>query len=573
MPQVRFSSPPRSVEVPVGTTLLEAARLAGIDIESPCNGAGVCEKCKIRLLNGADNVALPNGACRLTDHESRAGWVLACHAVITGDIHAETQAVQESGHSILIEGRLRNSPFHPWIQKRCDSLNMTTSVLAGNDLLRIEEGDTSHETYGLAIDIGTTTLAVSLVDLTDGRELGGLSSLNPQTVFGHDVLSRIQFASERSGLIQLQKRLIDELNRMIAELADEFEVSLERIYEAVLSGNTTMLHLAAGANPHSLGRYPYTPVIRGGQSFSASEIGLQIATKGVVYFPPIFDAYVGADIASGVWVTDLEQNSGTTLFIDIGTNGEMILAIDGQLYATSTAAGPAFEGMNISCGMRAAEGAIESFEISPEGRIRIQTIGNTPPSGICGSGLVDLVGELAAWGVIDKSGRLARKNGAFQFTPLEEHLILHEGKPAFQLGGHVFLTQKDIRQVQLAKGAIRAGIDALLRQNNQTPETVDRVWIAGSFGYHLRPESLINLGLVPESFEDKIEFVGNTSKTGAQAFLLDQSARRRIVQIVEETHTVDLAHSPNFEKLFVQSLAFPQKRGRVQEKIQVTANT
>jgi uncharacterized 2Fe-2S/4Fe-4S cluster protein (DUF4445 family) len=354
----------------------------------------------------------------------------------------------------------------------------------------------------------------------------------------------------------LQTRLIEELNRMTADLSERHGVAREQIYEAVLSGNTTMLHLAVGADPRSLGRYPYTPLIRGGDSRPAVRIGLEIAAGGQVYLPPVFDAYVGADITSGVLATALDQLRGVTLFVDVGTNGEMILAVDGQLHATSTAAGPAFEGMNIACGMRAAEGAIEVFSIDDDGQVEIRTIGQAPPVGICGSGLIDVVGELVAHGVIEKSGRFTKTREHLP-AALGERLIAREGKPAFDLGGGITLSQKDVRQVQLAKGAVRAGIDTLLRLGEMTPEDVDRVLIAGSFGYHLRPQNLIYLGLLPAAFAGKIEFVGNTSKTGAQAFLLDRVAREEMARVVEATPTADLAHAPNFEQTFVEALAFP----------------
>lgn len=557
MPKVSFLPQNVTIEVAAGSTLLEAAREAGIDVESPCNGAGSCEKCKVRLLSGEAKAQLTSEhACVLPEAERRAGWVLSCHSAVTSDLSVEVPGGEAAEHQILSEGQAHSRPLRPWIRKQFVSPDQVTHVFAGAQLIAAEPGDTTAEVFGLAVDIGTTTLVVSLVDLRLGRELGAVSAVNPQTVFGHDVLSRIQFAGEGEGLKTLQSRLIEELNRMTAELAARHGAGRERIYEAVLSGNTTMLHLAVGADPRSLGRYPYTPVIRGGDSLPAAQLGLAIAATGQVYLPPVFDAYVGADITSGVLATALDRTPGVTLFVDIGTNGEMILAASGKLHATSTAAGPAFEGMNIACGMRAAEGAIEVFNVDEEGQIEIRTIGKASAVGICGSGLVDVVGELVAHGVIDPSGRFTRKREHLP-PALGARLITRDGKPAFDLGGGIYLSQKDVRQVQLAKGAIRAGIDTLLRHNELSPEQVDRVLIAGSFGYHLRPQNLIHLGLLPEVFGGKVEFVGNTSKTGAQAFLLDRVAREEMARVVDITSTVDLAHAPNFEKIFVEALAFP----------------
>ncbi|HBF33272.1 TPA: ferredoxin [Candidatus Sumerlaeota bacterium] len=554
MPKVKFLPQNVIVEVPVGVTLLEAARQTGIDVESPCNGAGTCEKCKVRVLYGkTGEEQTSKGSCSLPKGDRLKGWVLACHATVTEDLGVETPKVNHNEHQILSTGQAHKRQLRPWINKIYDSTLDFTRTYAGERVISEHQGDTTDRTYGLAVDIGTTTLVVALVDLLTGRELGAVSAINPQTVFGHDVLSRIQFAGEGDGLKILQERLIAELNRMTTEVAARHEVHRDFIYEAVLSGNTTMLHLAVGADPRSLGRYPYTPVIRGGNSFPASQIGLRIAPEGEVYLPPIFDGFVGADITAGALVTELDSLDGITLFVDVGTNGEMILAVHGKLYATSTAAGPAFEGMNISCGMRAAEGAIEVFLINDNGHMESRTIGNAPAVGICGSGLVDIVGELVARGIIEKTGRFSKKP-----RMLGERLVKVEGSSAFALENDVYLTQKDVRQVQLAKGAIRAGIDTLLKFGEIAPEQVDRVLIAGSFGYHLRPQSLINLGLLPAAFDGKIDFVGNTSKSGAQAFLLDRVAREEINTVVQNTPSVDLAHAPDFEKVFVDALSFPE---------------
>jgi uncharacterized 2Fe-2S/4Fe-4S cluster protein (DUF4445 family) len=242
-----------------------------------------------------------------------------------------------------------------------------------------------------------------------------------------------------------------------------------------------------------------------------------------------------------------------TLFVDIGTNGEMVLAVDGGLAATSTAAGPAFEGMNITFGMRAARGAIEGFMVE-EDNIVVKTIGNADPQGLCGSGLLDLVGELAYTGVLGSSGRFVKHHPD---PLLEERLEAVDGKTIFRVAGPVLLTQKDVRQVQLAKGAVRAGIELLLKSEGLNSADVDRVLIAGSFGYHLRTRSLVNLGLLPPKFTDRVEFVGNTSKTGGRAFLLNASLRSQMSELAAGVTIVELANDPAFERTFVAALAFP----------------
>ncbi|MGN1074154.1 MAG: ASKHA domain-containing protein, partial [Eubacteriales bacterium] len=264
----------------------------------------------------------------------------------------------------------------------------------------------------------------------------------------------------------------------------------------------------------------------------------------------------GPDITSGVLASQLEKKKGTTLFIDIGTNGEMVIAKDGSLSATSTAAGPAFEGMNITCGMRAGRGALELFEVGDDGGIRTHTIGDTAATGICGSGLLDIVGELVRTGVIGANGKFVTPEKGSYPENLKKHMVLLEGKPAFQAVDGVYLTQKDIRQVQLAKGAVRAGIEALLLSQNVRAEDVDLVEIAGSFGYHLRAKSLIHIGLLPREFEGKVDFVGNTSKSGGKAFLLNTDLRRHMETLAGKIEGVELSNREGFDRLFLSALSF-----------------
>lgn len=542
-----------SADVPHGTTILEAARSAGVVIESPCGGGGVCGKCKVRI-DRRDIRSVESPANRfLPETESAQGYVLSCEAKVLGDITV-FRGNQEDNASlqILSSGKEAELSLNPYITKRYDKDGGATSVYGGETLLLREPGDTVSANYGLSLDIGTTTLVLTLVNLNNGEELGGASALNPQAVYAQDVLSRIKFASEEDGLKQMQSVLTAEVNRMTGELASRCGIDTENIYEAVYSGNTCMLHLAAGASPKSLGKYPYTPAIRGGQSVGAEALGLNISKRGLVYLPPIISPYVGADITSGLLAVSLFERRGITLFIDIGTNGEMALGVDGKVFAASTAAGPAFEGMNISCGMRAGAGAIERVEISEDG-ITTKVIGGGAPAGICGSGLIDAAGELVVNGIVGKNGRFSPpENTAFP----SRFIKTEEGKTAFRIDGDVYLTQNDIRQIQLAKGAVRAGIEFLMKEHCTKPEDVDGVLIAGSFGYHLRAESLINIGLLQKEFGGKIEFVGNTSGTGGKAFLLDSRHRKEMEEKVKTVSALELANMPDFERLFVKCLNF-----------------
>ena len=551
---VRFPSCDAAVEVPAGATLLDAARNAGVPIETPCNGSGKCGKCRVRVAEASLRSLLifPTDAPNEAQNKDS---VLACQAIVWGNVEVESLRDEAGSLKILSTGKGVSCNLDPCIRKIYEETRDSTSVYADDVLLATEHGDTSRQCYGAAVDLGTTTVVASLVDLTTGKELGTTSFLNPQTRYGHDVLSRIRFASKPKGLDALQSCIIREVTQTLSSLARASGVAVNHLYELILSGNTCMLHLATGTNPCSLGRYPYTPALQGGASLPAADVGFTLPGPGRVYLPPVISGFVGGDITAGILATQLHRQPGIILFVDVGTNGEMVLSVDGRLSATSTAAGPAFEGMTITCGMRAAGGAIEAVSILENGRVQLQTIGNEPPVGICGSGLLDAVAAFVTHGVVERSGRFANPNGHHP-SGLQERIGSNEGKLVFRLAEKVYLTQKDIRQVQLAQGAVRAGIDILLGRSGLKYADVDRVLIAGAFGFHLRAKSLTAIGMLPGEMEDKIEFVGNTSKTGAQAFLLDRTTRDEMLRLVGDIQVVELANAPEFEKTFIKTLSF-----------------
>ncbi|BBB91291.1 ASKHA domain-containing protein [Methylomusa anaerophila] len=556
MVKINFKEKGIVAEVEAGTTILAAARTVGVVIESPCNAEGTCGKCKVKINPGQLGCLVQTGDHRLTREETEAGFVLACQAKAMGDVDVEEIVRQQNKTlKILDHGESFAIQIDSFITKKYDG-SAKTLVYAGDQVLGEEAGDTAALNYGVVVDIGTTTVVASLVNLATGDELASISALNPQSLQAQDVLSRIKFASNELGLKKMYGDIIKEINRMIAELAKETGVRQEYIYEVIFSGNTCMLHLAANVNPYSLGKYPYDPQIRGGNHISAFAHRLNISGFGLIYLPPIISAYVGPDITSGVLASRLQDRQGVTLFVDIGTNGEMVIGSDGRLSSTSTAAGPAFEGMNITHGMRAAKGAIELFDIEDDGRVVVKTIGEARPVGICGSGLLDIVGELVANGVIGKNGKFVNPETAAIQPALKKRLVQQDGKPVFEVAEGVFLTQKDVRQVQLAKGAVRSGIEFLLKSEGVQAEQVDKVLIAGSFGYHLRAKSLINIGLLPEVFDGKIDFIGNTSKSGGRAFLLNVAYRREMEALVNSIKVVELANHDDFDKVFVACLGF-----------------
>lgn len=557
MAEVSFYPDNISITVEEGVTILQAARRAGIVIESPCNAVGTCGKCKVKLDKQSILNVVTGSRHHLSEDDEKQGYVLSCEALITGDITVEVIRNQRNDTlRILGKGQSFDVRLEPLIKKEYIEKSNFTRVFADEKDLGMEKGDTRDKHFGAVVDIGTTTLVAAIVDLRDGSEIGTASSLNPQAVHAQDVLSRIKFSSEAEGLQVMHTCIIGEINSLLLEIAQAANINHENIYEIVFSGNTCMLHLASNINPKALGKYPYTPEISGGSYLNSAEYKLAISSFGIIYLPPIISAYVGADITSGVLAAQLHKINGITLFVDIGTNGEMVIALDGNLSAASTAAGPAFEGMNITHGMRAGQGAIEFFEIEQQGSINIKVIGDTKASGICGSGLLDVVGELVAHGVINKNGKFVDVETSDIQPQLKERLIKHEGKWVFKLTDSVYLSQKDVRQVQLAKGAVRAGIEFLLESKKLKAVDVDRVLIAGSFGYHLRVKSLINLGLLPKAFDGKVEFIGNTAKSGGHAFLLAKPYRTELERVVKTVEVVELANHKDFDKVFVNCLGF-----------------
>jgi uncharacterized 2Fe-2S/4Fe-4S cluster protein (DUF4445 family) len=556
MHKILFQPANQSVNVAAGTTILAASRLAGVVIDAPCNGAGHCGKCAVQVAPSDLPKLTIHAAHHLSVEQEEAGIVLACHAELHGDLTVQIPQRHEHDLKIVTGGVSHTVAHQPFISKQYDPELSETIVLAGEHVLAREPGDTTADTYGVVVDIGTTTLAVGLIDLTTGVEIVTRSALNPQTVYGQDVLSRIKFAAEENGLATLRSAIIDELNQLIVAAATEAGIRRDTIYEVIFSGNSCMLHLATGVDPAPLGRLPFTPAIRGGNHLPAPAYSLDIAPAGIVWLPPIISAYVGADITAGIVAAELPSLSGVTLFIDIGTNGEMVLARDGRLSATATAAGPAFEGMNISCGMRAAAGAIEAVTIPLSGELALKTIGGGTATGICGSGLMDLNAELVRTGVIARSGRFADPTTGTLPAPLAERLQKEGGKTTFRLTDALTFTQNDVRQVQLAKGAIRAGIDLLLQAKEISPSQIDRVYIAGSFGYHLQEESLLTLGLLPREVGGKVTFLGNTAKSGGEMLLLNQQLRSELIKLVDQVDVVELAANPAFDRAFMEAMKF-----------------
>jgi len=420
---------------------------------------------------------------------------------------------------------------------------------------------------GVAMDVGTTTLVAMLLDLASGEELSIASRVNPQTAFGDDVLSRILHAGRSAeGLEELRRAVIRAADEMIGELADRAGVDRGRIYLVTLSGNTTMQQLLAGIDPRYLGEVPFVPATSGPMLAPASALGLGIHPYGTAYVFPVIGGFVGGDTVSGILATGLGETAGPALLVDIGTNGEIVLAAGGKLTAASTAAGPAFEGARISQGMRGTVGAIERVHF--DGVLRTEVIGGVRPAGLCGSGLIDLAADLLRCGVMRPDGRLVSADDPPPSLPddLRRRLVAAEGRPAFLLaeaaqtatGKSILFTQRDVRELQLASGAIRAGVEMLLRRGGLTSADLDLVLIAGGFGNYVRRSSAQRIGLLPPAIpRERIRYQGNTSLAGARLAALSQQARRQAEALARRTRHVDLSADPDFKWAFAEAMLFP----------------
>lgn len=593
-----------------GQSLLEALISADVGLESPCGGQGTCGKCLVQITGGQIPGPADDEVRRIEGAKLAEGYRLACLVYPQGDLTIRPLQAQKK-HRILTAGQAPPFNFNPAVKKvfyqtpkrepfdnlsadqwlkrlngdrECTDLSFLkalaplklgyvsgekgfTVVFDHDRPLTVEPGDTTGQVYGLALDIGTTTMVLSLVDLLDGRELGSASMINPQVAQGLDVLSRIAHAQEHGaeGLGTLQSAVANGLEKLALELCGEYGVNPSRIYYLAVGANTSMIHLLLGLAPDSLGLLPFAPTLTRGLTCRGVEIGLKHLSAVLVSTLPSVSAYIGADIVAGARVCGLKDRLENVLFIDIGTNGELILAAGGRLVSCSCAAGPAFEGMNIHQGMRAADGAIEdlNFDWDRESgglRIDLKTIGDARPAGLCGSGILAAVRELLKIGLIRADGRLLKAADLAPDDPRKELCLEWNGKPAVclsQAPDEVIITQKDIRQVQLAKGAILSAVKALLTRTGLEMSALDKVIVAGQFGAYLPVESLTSGGIIPSELADKIEYAGNTSKTGAYMALMSRDIREEMEGLAREIEYFELGALENYDRLFAAAMKFP----------------
>lgn len=513
--------------------LLKELLQAGAFVDNPCNGTGVCGKCKVRITDGAVSEVSATERQMLSEEELSQGIRLSCMTRVCGDVKAELLQ-KERKHTVLTEGYLPEF-----------------------------ERDIYDSGYGVAIDIGTTTVVTSLIDMKSGNEIASASMINAQKHFGLDVLTRITYEYEHpeDGRRELQQAIVGSVNDMLAQVCEKAFILPEEICEIDVAANCTMMHMFLGVDARSIGKSPYQPKFLKAQRYRAGDIGLHAGVSGdaKVYCLPQVSAFIGADIVAGAYVCELEKQKGNVLFIDIGTNGEIVLSQKGKLLCCSCAAGPALEGMNISCGMRAAEGAIEDVKITEQG-VELTCIDHQKPVGICGSGILAAVRELVRTELVRKNGAFVKKESLEEDDYRYPMIRMNGKKREFVMceEPELVITQGDIRQVQLAKGAILSGFLALLKKAGIRMEELDKVMIAGQFGAHLPAESLTGTGILPKEVEDKITYVGNSSKTGAYMTLMSESVKAEMEGLAERMEYMELAETEDYERVFSESMLFVQ---------------
>ncbi|HHY45761.1 MAG TPA: DUF4445 domain-containing protein [Firmicutes bacterium] len=566
---VAAGEPAVTIQVDPGATILDAIHKAGIDFQTSCGGIGRCGKCKVRV-DGDVSAPRPVEHDSLSPEEIASGLRLACQARVLGDV------------SVVI----------PQIEPAAGTKILTSTVMPALEGAggwqeapqRAGRPQVIQDAYGVAIDIGTTTLVVYLIDLSTGRQVAVSSAVNPQARFGDDVISRISYAAGgRDHVAHLREAVISGINLLIDKAAREAGVSIDRVYKATVVGNTCMHHLFLGIDPSPLGVAPYRPVIKDAITLTGSESGLHMNKTGRVFLLPNIGGFVGADTVAVILASGIDRMDRVAMAIDLGTNGEIVISAHGKLLACSTAAGPAFEGWRISSGMRAGVGAIdrvyfgEDAEVGPAGAggdrcghqpqgdtpfrdICFTVIGSAEPAGICGSGLADLMAGLLTRGIITGSGRMLSPREATELlgdSPLSRRIRSGTGGPEFVVAEPgVIFTQRDARELQLACAAIHTGLEILKEIAGVGDSDIESVYLAGGFGNYLAPESARILGLVPAVPLERIMPIGNGAGAGAMMALLSEAAAERAVSIGRSTEHIELASYPRFSEVFMNSMVY-----------------
>jgi uncharacterized 2Fe-2S/4Fe-4S cluster protein (DUF4445 family) len=605
---LRFEPSGTSVRVPPGVTVFDAASWNGIAIDSTCGGHGTCKKCRVRIEDG-DVPASPLDARAFTPQELEAGWRLACRAQAVGNLEIEVPPLVTRPKAATV-GVGRQVILRPALQKRyveldeptlqdqrsdfrrlqdaIDDLELragagvlrrlpgvlresdfrVTAVVVDDLLIDVEPGDTTDRLHALAFDLGTTTVVATLLDVGTGTPVAVASMLNKQQPFGADVISRISATMLDDGALpRLTGLAAETLQELAADVCEQGGIEPAQVYEVALAGNATMTSIALGVDPAPLGVAPFILASQSYPELPAAELGLALHPNAQATVFPALGAYVGGDIVAGMLATGMTRDRRLRLLIDVGTNCEVVLGSADGVVCTAAPAGPAFEAAQIACGMRAAEGAIEVVRLR-EGAVELDVIGDAEPAGICGSGLVDAAAELVRIGLLDSSGRFVSHDEAEQIDPqLASRLttradgtrifVLHWAGEEGDADGAVYLSQRDVRELQFAKAAIATGWRLLVEDLGIAETEIQQVLLAGSFGSYLSPSSAIRIGLVPKLALPRIVAAGNVAGEGAKMALLSLQERHAAEAILGEVRYIELSDRADFNDRFVEQLAFP----------------
>ncbi len=604
----------KTVFVPLGSSILKAASLAGVHINSVCGGEGVCGKCKVIIERGEYASA---DTPYLSKEEVKMNYALACLTLVEGDliIRVPIESQIEKGKILIGLGEnkdtievgsweltprtkklLINLPSPSLTDnlsdldrltrelKKCGYINVscnlsilkklgkTTRKKSGKvtvtiletdciqEIIDIEAGDSTKHHFGIAVDIGTTSIVVYLVDLINGKIIDAASDYNAQIRCGADIISRIIYSTQSGGLAALHKLVIKTINKLITQLLTARQITNKFIDSVVISGNTTMTHLFLGLDPRHIREEPYIPTVTFVPLLKSEFLGLITNKNAYVYCMPSVSSYIGGDITSGILASQLYKRKELQMFIDIGTNGEIVLGNSEWMVAASCSAGPAFEGGGVKFGMRASHGAIEGIVINSKTFEPIySTVGGDKPLGICGSGIIDIVAELYLTGIINQKGKIQKDipiKRIRQGSDGMEYVIVwkedtKEGKD------DIVFTEADIDNIIRTKGAIYAGFSVLLNQMGFTFHDIHQFLIAGGFGNYLNIEKAITIGMLPDLPTSRFRYIGNTSVLGAQLVLLSSKMRQDAEHIAKNITYIELSVSPIFMQEYISSLFLP----------------
>lgn len=599
MPKVTVKTDKKVYEINAkqDQNLLAILREADIEVSSPCNGNGTCGKCKVKVISENLPDPLPNEVDIIGTKAIEDGYRLSCSFTVQSDLeillendNVQAQIVTEGiGRSLMLEPIVTkenvllekpslsnqlsdfervmgsnlevNAPDLQLIRSipeiiRQKDYNISL-IKTGNRLLGVEAGDTSNSLYGVAVDIGTTTIAAYLIDLTNGQRLCVHSGLNPQKKFGADVISRIKHTMDcETGLDEMHDLIINELNKCIGAMCEEANISKSNIYAVTLVGNTTMMHFLLKVPAKNIAAAPFIPGITSMLSIKAKDLGININPFGCAFILPSVSAYIGSDTVSAVLSTGMYEQEEISLLIDIGTNGEIVLGNKDALYSCSSAAGPAFEGANIRNGIGSVKGAINSISLAPG--VSYTTIGGAKPIGICGTGIVDGIAQLLEVGIVDETGRLDDEwePSTPELSSLAENIVTVDKMNAYKISEDIAITQKDICELQNAKGAIAAGINVLVKESGIDFSDIKNVYLAGGFGTYINVDSALKIGLIPACLRGKIQSVGNAAGQGAIEGLLSIKCLSDAEFISKKIKYIELSSSKDFNDYYMNCMMF-----------------